>query len=219
MLKYLSMFTETIAFYVLEYLGIFFFGIAGGLSAVKRKYDVFAVLTISWVTALGGGIIRDVLIGAPPVGLNNWGYVLTAVFAGIITIIFGNKIHKYKKVIVFADSVALGLFAVQGSVKALIFGSTPIAAAIIGTITAVGGGTIRDLLEREAPMIIAKREYYATPTLVGSILSVITFKLHGAFFFQILIILGVSAFRLLALKFGLLVPRTLPKLPKTPKSS
>lgn len=109
-------------FQAVEYLAIFSCGMAGGLTAVRKRYDVSSIIIIAWITALGGGIIRDVLLGAlPPVGISDMGSVLTAFAAGAVTAVVHPEVDKLKWSMITIDALALGLFAVNGTSKALLY--------------------------------------------------------------------------------------------------
>ena len=117
---------------------------------------------------LGGGIVRDVLIGAvPPVGVSDWRLLGAAGAAGLITFFFHPGVARIERAVLLLDAVGLGLFAVAGTLKALELGTAPLTAVIVGVITGVGGGVIRDLLAGDPPRLFAEREWYATPALLG----------------------------------------------------
>ena len=158
----------------LDLLGIFVFAVAGGLVAVRKELDVVGVLALAGITALGGGLMRDVLIGdVPPPGLEDWRYLTVPIVAGVLTFFFHPALGRLERLINQIDAGGLGLFCVAGALKAAEYGLGPMPAAILGMITAVGGGVLRDVLVRDVPAILRKGELYATPALAGSVIAVI----------------------------------------------
>lgn len=154
--------------------GTFVFAVEGALAAIQGDLDLFGVLVLSFVTALGGGVIRDLLIGAtPPRAIGDWRYPAVAVAGGAITFLA----HEYVRQIPFAlltglDAAGLALFAVAGTEKALAYGIHPAVAPLMGTITGVGGGTVRDILLTHVPGVL-RIDIYATAALAGSIVMVV----------------------------------------------
>ena len=166
-------------FQAVEYLAIFSCGMAGGLTAVRKRYDVSSIIIIAWITALGGGIIRDVLLGAlPPVGISDMGSVLTAFAAGAVTAVVHPEVDKLKWSMITIDALALGLFAVNGTSKALLYNTSGMTAVFLGTFTAMGGGVIRDMLVNEVPMVVRDPHLYVVPAVLGSIFTVWVWRAH-----------------------------------------
>ncbi|WP_307807881.1 trimeric intracellular cation channel family protein [Nocardioides xinjiangensis] len=153
---------------VLDLTGIFVFAVAGALVAVRRNLDLFAALVLGGVTGLGGGFIRDVLIGAtPPAALADWRYLLVPVAAGLLTFVFHPTVGRMERTITVLDAFGLALFCVTGALKALDFGLEPLPAALLGMVTGIGGGMIRDVLAGSVPVIF-EGVLYATPALAGA---------------------------------------------------
>jgi uncharacterized membrane protein YeiH len=153
---------------VLELVGIFVFALSGGLVAVRKHLDIFGVIVLAGTTGLGGGFLRDVLIGAtPPAALDDWRYLLVPVAAGLTTFVFHPTLGRLEPLVTIFDAAGLGLFCVTGALKALEFGLGPIPAALMGMVTGVGGGMARDLLAGRVPVIFSS-ELYATPALAGA---------------------------------------------------
>ena len=153
----------------LDLLGVFVFALSGGLAAVRKHFDVLGVLVLAAAAGLGGGILRDVLIGAvPPVGVSDWRLLGAAGAAGLITFFFHPRVSRIQRAVLTLDAVGLGLFTVAGTLKALQLGTTPLTAVIVGVLTGVGGGAVRDLLAGEVPRVLAQRELYAIPALIGA---------------------------------------------------
>lgn len=156
------------ALQVLDLVGIFVFGITGALVGVRKKLDVFGIQVLALVTGLGGGFIRDVLIGAtPPAALVDWRYLVVPVAAGLITFFLHPGIGRLERLVNIFDAAGLALFCVTGARKALEYGLPPLSAALVGTISGIGGGVIRDLLSGRVPVVL-RSEIYATPAFLGA---------------------------------------------------
>lgn len=157
---------------VLDLAGIFVFAISGGLVGVRKGLDVFGVLVLAAATGLGGGFLRDVLIGAvPPAALTDWRYLVAPVVAGLVAFRFHPALGRMEPLVTTFDAAGLGLFCVAGALKAVDYGLGPVPAALMGTVTAVGGGVVRDVLAGRVPVVL-RSELYATPALVGASLAV-----------------------------------------------
>ena len=153
---------------VLDLLGIFVFAVTGALVAVRKHLDLFAALVLGGVTGLGGGFVRDVLIGAtPPAALADWRYLLVPVAAGLLTFAFHPVVGRLERVVTLFDAFGLALFCVTGALKALDYGLGPLPAALMGMLTATGGGVMRDLLAGRVPVVF-EGVLYATPALAGA---------------------------------------------------
>ncbi len=192
----------------LELGGVFVAALSGGLAAVRKDVDVFGVLVLAWATGLGGGVVRDVLIGAtPPVGISSWTYVVTALAAGIVVLLFHPRVSRNRRAVVVLDACALGIFVLLGTTKALGSGAGMTASVIVGLLTGIGGGMLRDLLLSEVPLVLADRQLYAIPALVGASIAAVLWHagLLGAWA-QAAVVLLVIGFRLLSLRLGWAVP-------------
>ncbi|HET6587363.1 MAG TPA: TRIC cation channel family protein, partial [Oleiagrimonas sp.] len=138
---------EHLLFNTIDLAGTFAFAISGALAARREKFDLFGVLAIAYITACGGGIARDVCIGAvPPAGLADWRYALVAVIAALATIVAYRQVERLTYPVRLFDAMGLGLFAVYGAHKALLYGNNAEVAILLGVVTAVGGGMARDVL-------------------------------------------------------------------------
>lgn len=152
-----------------DLIGIFVFALSGGVLAVRKRLDLFGVLVLACATAVTGGIVRDVLIGAiPPASLADWRYLAVAMLAGLVTFRWCGLIERLRNPVQIFDAAGLALFAVLGTGKALAFGLSPFAAALLGIITGIGGGIARDLLVVRTPVVLQQTELYAMAALVGS---------------------------------------------------
>ena len=160
-------------FVVLDLAGIFVFAISGALVAVRKDLDVFGVLVLAGTTGLGGGFLRDVLIGAtPPAALADWRYLLVPVVAGLLTFWFHSVLGRMERQVSVFDAFGLALFCVTGALKSLEFGLGPVPAALMGMVTGIGGGMARDLLAGRVPAVF-RGELYATPALAGAAITVV----------------------------------------------
>ena len=157
----------------LDLVGIFVFAVTGALVAVRKNLDIFAALVLAGVTGLGGGFIRDVLIGAtPPAALMDWRYLLVPVAAGLLTFAFHPAIGRLERLVTVFDAVGLALFCVTGALKAVEYGLGPVPAALMGMVTAIGGGMMRDVLAGHVPVVF-EGNLYATPALSGAVVAVL----------------------------------------------
>jgi uncharacterized membrane protein YeiH len=163
---------------IVDLLAMFVFGISGGLTAVRMRLDIVGVAVLGTVTGLGGGWVRDVLIGdVPPPGLSDWRYLTAALLGGLITFFLHPAINRLQPLINVFDAVGLGLFSVAGALKATEYGLGPMPAALLGVITGVGGGVLRDVLVGQVPTILRRGELYAIPALAGAAIAVIGSRL------------------------------------------
>ena len=162
-----------------DLIGIFVFALSGGVLAVRKRLDLFGVLVLACATAVTGGIVRDVLIGAiPPASLADWRYLAVAMLAGLVTFRWCGLIERLRNPVQIFDAAGLALFAVLGTGKALAFGLSPFAAALLGIITGIGGGIARDLLVVRTPVVLQQTELYAMAALVGSGVVALAAALH-----------------------------------------
>ena len=200
---------------VLDLVGIWVFATSGGLVAVRKELDIFGVLVLALTTGLGGGFIRDVLIGAvPPAALADWRYLLVPVAAGLVTFWFHPTLGRMERLVNVFDAAGLAVFCVTGALKALSYGLGPVPAALLGMVTGIGGGMVRDVLAGRVPVVL-RGELYATPALVGAAIAVVGHRLGLA----TVVVAGPAAgvclsWRLLAMRRGWTAPR-----PSTTSSS
>lgn len=159
---------------ITDLAGTFAFALNGALTAVRTAHlDIVGVITLGMVTALGGGIIRDVLLGAlPPATFVDWRYLVVAAGGGLMAFLFGRWLTQFTSPIDVLDAAGLSLFAVAGAGKALELGFGPAQAIILGAVTGVGGGTMRDVLIRQIPGVLSSG-LYAIPALIGAAVVVV----------------------------------------------
>lgn len=156
----------------LDIAGTFAFAVSGASAGVKRELDLFGVLLLSFAAAAAGGIARDMLIGAiPPAALSDWRYLVTALVAGAITFWWHPLVDRLKNPVQLFDAVGLALFAVAGAQKALAYGLSPTMAALLGMLTGIGGGIVRDMLLAGVPSVL-RSELYAVAALAGAVVVV-----------------------------------------------
>jgi uncharacterized membrane protein YeiH len=197
---------------LLDLVGIFVFGITGALVGVRKKLDVFGILVLALVTGLGGGFIRDVLLGAtPPAALRDWRYLVVPVVAGLLTFFLHPGIGRVERLVNIFDAAGLALFCVTGALKAIEYGLSPLPAALIGTISGIGGGVLRDILSGRVPVVL-RSEIYATPAFLGAGIVVVAAALkYHALWVPIAAAATCFAIRLVAIRRGWNAP-----LPRNP---
>ena len=155
----------------LDLLGTFVFAISGAVAGVRRRLDLFGVLVLSFAAGSAGGILRDVLIGSiPPVAVNNWQIISASMLAGIIVFLtfpHAPGTGRRRRLIHVFDAAGLALFAVTGTQKALDYGASPVTAPLLGMLSGIGGGVLRDILVTETPAVF-RGEVYALAALAGA---------------------------------------------------
>jgi uncharacterized membrane protein YeiH len=196
---------------VLDLAGTFAFALNGALTAVRAvQVDIVGVVTLGMITAVGGGILRDVLLDAPPAAFVDWRYLAVAAAGGFIVFLCARRLDRFTSAIDVLDAAGLSLFAVVGAGKALALGMGPAQAIILGAVTAVGGGTVRDVLIRQVPGVLRKG-LYAIPALVGAALLVIAERAGVEHVLETPVALGAAAvcflIRMAGLRFGLDAPK------------
>ncbi|MEV8094031.1 trimeric intracellular cation channel family protein [Kitasatospora sp. NPDC085879] len=194
----------------LDLVGIFVFALSGGLLAVRKNMDIFGICVLAEATALGGGIMRDLVIGATPVAaFSNLGYFSTPLAAGLVVFFLHPQVERINTAVQTLDAAGLGLFCVTGTIKAHDYGLGFVASVALGMLTAAGGGVIRDLLALEPPSLLRwDREIYAVPALVGA--TVVALLIAGDRLSPLnatAAALSAFAIRMLALKYGWRAPR------------
>lgn len=152
----------------IELAGTFAFAISGAVAAKEKGLDIFGIVVVAFTVACGGGIIRDLCIGAvPPSGLSDWRYLLITVFASVIVMYLSGWLKIFNRPVILFDSLGLSLFAVSGAEKALAYSHNYEVAILLGVSTAVGGGVIRDIFLNRVPVIFEK-EVYGSAALLGA---------------------------------------------------
>jgi len=194
--------------YSLDIIGTFAFAISGSLVAMKNKFDLFGVAIIAFVTAVGGGMLRDILIDAHPINwIGDLNYLWTILIAVIFAFLFRSKIAPLRKTFFLFDTIGIAVFTLLGLQKGLDFGMHPIVALIMGMISAVFGGVIRDVLTNQIPLIF-KKEIYALACLLGGVVYLVAIKFLDSP--SVSFIIGVTVIiliRLVVVKFELELPK------------
>jgi uncharacterized membrane protein YeiH len=157
----------------LDLIGTFVFAISGAATGVKSRLDIFGISVLAFVAGNAGGLTRDVLIGAvPPAAISDWRYLATSLVAAVTIFLWYPGVRRVKDVVLLFDAAGLATFAVAGTQKALAYGANPVAAALLGMLTAIGGGVLRDLLVNEVPVVL-RAELYAVAALAGALVVVV----------------------------------------------
>lgn len=190
----------------LNLAGTFVFGLTGGLAGVRARLDLFGVVVLAFAVGLAGGIIRDLLIGVPPTTFRDGGYLAVAAAAGIVSFVARPVLERVDRALTLVDAIGLGLFCVTGASAALAYDVSPVQSVILGAITGVGGGMVRDLLLRQIPIVL-RADLYAVPALLGATVVVVAHEAgaHSALF--PLLAVGVCvAIRLFGVRYGIGLP-------------
>lgn len=188
-------------------MGSFVFAISGALIALKNKLDPFGVLIVAFITAVGGGTIRDMLLADKDVFWLFDTHVLYAVLAGaLIAMTFRNKLHFFEKPIFFYDAIGLGLFTITGVQIGIDYALNPLICVLLGTVTGVFGGVIRDIIVNEIPVVFQK-EIYATASIFGGVLYLLLvhFKVSNPYL-QIIPIISIILIRIIAVTYNISLP-------------
>jgi uncharacterized membrane protein YeiH len=194
-------------FHLLDLIGTIAFAISGALTAMNKKLDPFGVFIIAFVTAVGGGTLRDVLIGQTPVGwMLHLEYVYVIGIGYSVAIFFGKKLEKLRISLLLFDTIGLGVFTLIGLEKGINIGLHPFICIALGTMTACFGGVIRDILCTEIPVIFRK-EIYATICILGGVVFFILKKMNlESDILYLITSLVIIAVRLMAVKFKWYLP-------------
>lgn len=161
---------------VAELVGVTVFALSGGLLAARRGMDLFGAVVLALVAGLGGGTVRDVLLGAtPPGNLSDVAAITCAAAAGVVAFYQDLGVERFRRAVLVLDAGGLGLFTVNGAVTALTLGAPPLAAVGLGLITGIGGGVLRDVLSGQVPVVL-QDDIYALPSLAGSVAVVLLWQ-------------------------------------------
>lgn len=192
----------------IEILGTVSFAISGSFAAMQRRLDPFGVMTIAFVTSIGGGTVRDLLLGDTPVAwMRDINYCLLILGTSLLTIFFKTQVKKFKITLFMFDSLGLGLFTMLGIQKGIIFGLDPGICIALGTITGCFGGVIRDTLLNTIPLIF-KKEIYATACLLGGVLYYVLLKIDlKPDIAEFVVITFIFVLRIIVAKYKLALPR------------
>ena len=195
----------------LNLAGTFVFGLSGGIAGVHKRLDAFGVVVLAIAVGMAGGIVRDLLIGRPPETFRDWRYLAAAGAAGIVTFLAPWSIERSQRQLDVLDAAGLALFSVAGASTALAFRVPPVQAVVLGAITGIGGGMLRDILVNDIPGVL-RGGLYAVPALLGAAI-VVTASEAGShnIAFQLLGMLVCFSVRIVALRRNINPPRDTPE--------
>lgn len=190
-------------FQIFDWLGTVAFALSGAMAAINKRLDIFGIFIIAFVTSVGGGTLRDMLIGRTPVGwMTDLTYLYIIIISTIIGIIFRKKITYWSKTLFLFDTIGLGIFTITGAEIGLQFGLHPLICIVLATMSGSFGGLIRDILVNEIPVILRK-EIYASACIVGAVGFLVLENLNVHQDVQYIFTSGlVIIIRLLAVKYG-----------------
>lgn len=165
---------------ILDLAGIFIFALSGGLVAVRKRLDLFGIILLSGMAGLGGGVVRDVLIGqVPPAGVSDPKLMGACALAGVCTFVASPEVSRITRTVRFLDAAGLALFCVTGTAKAFDYHSGATTAVFVGVVTAIGGGLMRDVIVGQVPEVL-RRELYAIPAILGSTFVAVAYEMGHA---------------------------------------
>jgi uncharacterized membrane protein YeiH len=196
----------------LNLMGTFAFGLSGGILAVRKQMDLFGVLVLAVATGLGGGIMRDIILGhTPPATLSDWHYLAVAGLAGVSVFLWYGRVVHHGRFITGFDAVGLSIFTVTGTTIALNAGLSPAPAALLGMLTGVGGGVLRDVLAAEVPLIF-QSEIYAVASMLGAIIIIVAGQVgFSGLFAEIIAAIATFSLRMVSVRRGWRIPIAMPK--------
>lgn len=196
-----------LALVLLDYLGTFAFAISGALKAVRKEMDLFGLIVLAVVTAIGGGTIRDVMLGLRPFWFANPWYILLALLAAGLVFALYRALSRGENVLLWFDAIGLGAFTVIGASKAMEAGLSLVPTVALACLTGIGGGVIRDVLAQEVPVVL-RREVYASASVLGAIIYWLLEQYRvPAHFSTPTAMLIVVAIRVVSLHYGIGLPK------------
>ncbi|MHC3003380.1 trimeric intracellular cation channel family protein [Gordonia sp. GN26] len=194
---------------VLNFAGIAVFAASGAMVGVRKDFDMWGIVTVGVLTGVGGGVLRDVLLGInPPTSVENYGNALTATIASLLVFAFHPAFTKLRRSILVLDAFGMGLFAATGASIAVDVGVSSFAATAVGLMTAIGGGVLRDVISNEIPLLLQPADLYAIPALLGATIVAVG-SYHTPVPQWVWLTVGsilATGLRLLGLKFGWRLP-------------
>lgn len=208
---------------IVELVGIFFFAVSGSLMAARRGFDMLGSAFLGGVTGLGGGVVRDLILNQPPASFEHPIYFAPPILAAACVYVFTPAVQKLHRLVLLFDAAGLGLFCMTGTMKALEYDVHPFSAILLGVITGVGGGMLRDVISNVTPDLFNPRDIYALPAILGAVLTAFAWNLG---ILNIFVGFGIAsltfAMRLASIRFGWSVPlaaghwhRQMPSPPST----
>ncbi|GAA3324964.1 trimeric intracellular cation channel family protein [Paeniglutamicibacter sulfureus] len=191
-----------------DLLGVFFFGVSGSLLAARRGFDIVGSLLLAGLTGIGGGIVRDVILGEVPTAFANPYYFVPPTLAALLVYFVAPGVQRLKRPLLVFDAAGLALFCTSGTVKALELGMNPFAAALLGVTTAVGGGLLRDVVANQTPAIFDPRDMYAVPAMMGAgLIAALWVAGFSGWVWELAVAAIVFTLRVLSLKLRWHVPK------------
>jgi uncharacterized membrane protein YeiH len=193
---------------IFDLLGTFFFAISGSLLAARRGFDIVGSLLLGSLTGLGGGVIRDLVIGVTPTAFAQPIYLIPPLTAMVLVFAMVRGVERFPRTLLIFDAGGLALFCTTGTMTALRAGLNPVAAAALGVTTAVGGGLLRDVVANRVPQLFNPHDIYAVPAMLGAALIAVLWQVHwyspGV---SVAVAVTVFALRVLSLRFHWHIPR------------
>jgi uncharacterized membrane protein YeiH len=192
---------------VLDLAGVFFFAVSGSLMAAQKNFDIVGSLFLGSLTGLGGGVLRDLVLGRFPLAFAEPVYLAPPVLAAVVVFFLMPAVVKLRRTLLLFDAAGLALFCITGTVTALTLGANPVSGALLGTTTAIGGGLLRDTVANVRPQLFDRHDIYALPALVGAGTVAVLWQ-AGAYSAGSAAVVAVVVFalRVLALRFRWRVP-------------
>ena len=192
----------------LDLIGVFFFAVSGSLLAARKQFDFVGSVLLASIVALGGGVIRDIIIDAgPPASFTNPAYLAPPLLAALLVYYLFSSVQRFTSLLTLFDAAGLALFCITGTLKAITAGMNPVTCILLGVTTAVGGGLLRDITANEIPTLFNNRDIYALPAFVGAALTTLLWDLGLFSGLTACLIAGiVFAFRVTAWRRGWYVP-------------
>ena len=199
-----------------DLIGTVIFAVTGAVSAIKLRLDLLGVVVFSCTVGVGGGILRDVIIGATPVAaLQNEVYLISCIITGLIMFFVSGYLAHHREIIMICDAFGLGVFTALGAAKGMHYGLGPAGIMLCGTLSAVGGSILRDVMSRKIPAILIA-DFYATASLIGGGIYILLSKtVLPVFWHFTLVFLAVTFIRLLAMHFHIQLPKAKRKIQKS----
>ena len=195
-------------FFIVDFLGVFVGALGGALTTIRDtryRYDVIGVLGLGFASALGGGIVRDIILQkGPPLAFTDIRYIVSAIAGATIALMFEHRFGRgVDQVILWVDAAAIGLFAVSGTTRALNAGLTRLPALLLGIVTAVGGGSLRDVLSGRTPRVFERGQLYAIAAMLGSVMFLVALALHcNRTWATVIGTVSCSGLRMLSVRFN-----------------
>lgn len=200
-------FASVTILHIIDITGTMVFAISGALTAIEKKLDPFGVSAVAFITALGGGTLRDLLIGSTPVAwMNNLNYLVVIVIGILVAVLFRQTVQKLRRTFFLFDTIGIAVFTILGLQKALNIGISPVICIMMGMVSAVFGGVIRDVVCNEIPLIFRK-EIYALTCIAGGIIYVLLLDAGVVLIWNVLLTASfIITFRILAVIFKWSLP-------------